>query len=178
MFHTIFSVSCLFSVNCPLGTYYSLEHSVCESCLMGSYQDEEGQLECKPCPTGTYTEYLHSRSGSECKGRGLDQKPEFYFHLGNLASKQDEIQALPKAISLTDFFLASSYKLILECFPHFEKSIYLPFGTAYCCLNQTPLSRTLICFHQLIPCLLVTLTLTGRRDFQDSQQALGCFLFE
>uniref|UniRef100_A0A8C2PBT7 Sushi, von Willebrand factor type A, EGF and pentraxin domain containing 1 n=1 Tax=Capra hircus TaxID=9925 RepID=A0A8C2PBT7_CAPHI len=55
-------------VNCPLGTYYSLEHSVCESCLMGSYQDEEGQLECKPCPTGTYTEYLHSRSSSECKG--------------------------------------------------------------------------------------------------------------
>ncbi|KAF4019587.1 hypothetical protein G4228_011363 [Cervus hanglu yarkandensis] len=54
-------------VNCPLGTYYSLEHSVCESCLMGSYQDEEGQLECKPCPTGTYTEYLHSRSSSECK---------------------------------------------------------------------------------------------------------------
>ncbi|KAJ8792661.1 hypothetical protein J1605_019880 [Eschrichtius robustus] len=58
-------------VNCPLGTYYSLENSVCESCLMGSYQDEEGQLECKPCPTGTYTEYLHSRSSSECKGRGL-----------------------------------------------------------------------------------------------------------
>ncbi|XP_052500473.1 sushi, von Willebrand factor type A, EGF and pentraxin domain-containing protein 1 [Budorcas taxicolor] len=56
-------------VNCPLGTYYSLEHSVCESCLMGSYQDEEGQLECKPCPTGTYTEYLHSRSSSECKAQ-------------------------------------------------------------------------------------------------------------
>uniref|UniRef100_A0A480LQ43 Sushi, von Willebrand factor type A, EGF and pentraxin domain-containing protein 1 n=1 Tax=Sus scrofa TaxID=9823 RepID=A0A480LQ43_PIG len=56
-------------VNCPLGTYYSLEHSVCESCLMGSYQDEEGQLECKLCPTGTYTEYLHSRSSSECKAQ-------------------------------------------------------------------------------------------------------------
>ncbi|XP_004677499.1 PREDICTED: sushi, von Willebrand factor type A, EGF and pentraxin domain-containing protein 1 [Condylura cristata] len=54
-------------VNCPLGTYYSLEHSACESCLMGSYQDEEGQLECKLCPAGTYTEYLHSRSSSECK---------------------------------------------------------------------------------------------------------------
>lgn len=65
-FLTIFS-----TVNCPLGTYYSLEHSTCESCLMGSYQDEEGQLECKLCPPRTHTEYLHSRSISECKGRGL-----------------------------------------------------------------------------------------------------------
>jgi CUB/sushi domain-containing protein len=38
---------------------------------MGSYQDEEGQLECKLCPTGTHTEYLHSRSISECKGKGF-----------------------------------------------------------------------------------------------------------
>ncbi|MBZ3871168.1 Sushi, von Willebrand factor type A, EGF and pentraxin domain-containing protein 1 [Sciurus carolinensis] len=56
-------------VNCPLGTYYSLEHSACESCHMGYYQDEEGQLECKLCPAGTYTEYLHSRSISECKAQ-------------------------------------------------------------------------------------------------------------
>ncbi|KAM4876293.1 sushi, von Willebrand factor type A, EGF and pentraxin domain-containing protein 1 [Thomomys bottae] len=56
-------------VNCPLGTYYSLEHSACESCGIGSYQDEEGQLRCKPCPPGTRTEYLHSRSISECKAQ-------------------------------------------------------------------------------------------------------------
>ncbi|XP_066469621.1 sushi, von Willebrand factor type A, EGF and pentraxin domain-containing protein 1 isoform X2 [Tiliqua scincoides] len=56
-------------VNCPLGTYYSLEHNVCESCWIGSYQDEEGQLECKNCPSGSYTEYLHSRSVSECKAQ-------------------------------------------------------------------------------------------------------------
>nr|XP_060465550.1 sushi, von Willebrand factor type A, EGF and pentraxin domain-containing protein 1 [Panthera onca] len=56
-------------VNCPLGTYYSLKHSVCESCFTGSYQDEEGQLECKLCPAGTYTEYPHSRSSSECKAQ-------------------------------------------------------------------------------------------------------------
>ncbi|NWY42555.1 SVEP1 protein, partial [Sylvia atricapilla] len=58
-------------VNCPLGTYYSLEHLTCESCWTGSYQDEEGQMECKTCPSGSYTEYLHSRSISECKGRKL-----------------------------------------------------------------------------------------------------------
>ncbi|OXB54309.1 hypothetical protein ASZ78_008305 [Callipepla squamata] len=56
-------------VNCPLGTYYSLEHHACESCWIGSYQDEEGQLECKSCPSGSYTEYLHSRSISECKAQ-------------------------------------------------------------------------------------------------------------
>ncbi|XP_028910838.1 sushi, von Willebrand factor type A, EGF and pentraxin domain-containing protein 1 isoform X8 [Ornithorhynchus anatinus] len=56
-------------VNCPLGTYYSLEHTTCESCWIGSYQDEEGQLECKLCPSGSYTEYLHSRSLSECKAQ-------------------------------------------------------------------------------------------------------------
>ncbi|XP_060618494.2 sushi, von Willebrand factor type A, EGF and pentraxin domain-containing protein 1 isoform X2 [Anolis sagrei] len=56
-------------VNCPLGTYYSLEHHACESCWIGSYQDEEGQLECKNCPSASYTEYLHSRSVSECKAQ-------------------------------------------------------------------------------------------------------------
>uniref|UniRef100_A0A8C3NG23 Sushi, von Willebrand factor type A, EGF and pentraxin domain-containing protein 1 n=1 Tax=Geospiza parvula TaxID=87175 RepID=A0A8C3NG23_GEOPR len=56
-------------VNCPLGTYYSLEHLTCESCWTGSYQDEEGQLECKSCPSGSYTEYLQSRSISECKAQ-------------------------------------------------------------------------------------------------------------
>ncbi|XP_051818518.1 sushi, von Willebrand factor type A, EGF and pentraxin domain-containing protein 1 [Antechinus flavipes] len=56
-------------VNCPLGTYYSLEHNVCESCWIGSYQDEEGKVECKLCPAGSSTEYLHSRSISECKAQ-------------------------------------------------------------------------------------------------------------
>ncbi|XP_061487863.1 sushi, von Willebrand factor type A, EGF and pentraxin domain-containing protein 1 isoform X2 [Rhineura floridana] len=56
-------------VNCPLGTYYSLEHHACESCWIGSYQDEEGQLECKNCPSASYTEYLHARSASECKAQ-------------------------------------------------------------------------------------------------------------
>ncbi|XP_078251223.1 sushi, von Willebrand factor type A, EGF and pentraxin domain-containing protein 1 isoform X2 [Rhinoraja longicauda] len=56
-------------VNCPVGTFYSLEHMACESCWIGSYQNLEGQLECKMCPTGTSTEYMHSRSTDECKGQ-------------------------------------------------------------------------------------------------------------
>uniref|UniRef100_A0AAV2KL76 Sushi, von Willebrand factor type A, EGF and pentraxin domain-containing protein 1 n=1 Tax=Knipowitschia caucasica TaxID=637954 RepID=A0AAV2KL76_KNICA len=56
-------------VQCPVGTYFSLEYNECESCWLGSYQDEEGQLECKSCPEGLSTAYLHSRSESECKGQ-------------------------------------------------------------------------------------------------------------
>uniref|UniRef100_A0A7N6AVX0 Sushi, von Willebrand factor type A, EGF and pentraxin domain-containing protein 1 n=1 Tax=Anabas testudineus TaxID=64144 RepID=A0A7N6AVX0_ANATE len=56
-------------VQCPVGTYFSLEYNECESCWLGSYQDQEGQLECKSCPEGTSTAYLHSRSLAECKGQ-------------------------------------------------------------------------------------------------------------
>nr|XP_057922474.1 sushi, von Willebrand factor type A, EGF and pentraxin domain-containing protein 1 isoform X2 [Doryrhamphus excisus] len=56
-------------VQCPVGTYFSLEYNECESCWIGSYQDQEGQLECKSCPAGTSTAYLHSRSMAECKGQ-------------------------------------------------------------------------------------------------------------
>ncbi|MEE6459030.1 hypothetical protein FKM82_000515 [Ascaphus truei] len=56
-------------VNCPMGTYYSLEHYTCESCWIGSFQDKEGQMDCKSCPAGTYTEYLHSKRISECKAQ-------------------------------------------------------------------------------------------------------------
>lgn len=60
-------------VQCPVGTYFSMDYAECESCRRGSYQDEEGQTECKLCPDGFSTPYLHSRSLSECKGRCLSQ---------------------------------------------------------------------------------------------------------
>uniref|UniRef100_A0A671UN51 Sushi, von Willebrand factor type A, EGF and pentraxin domain-containing protein 1 n=1 Tax=Sparus aurata TaxID=8175 RepID=A0A671UN51_SPAAU len=56
-------------VQCPVGTYFSLEHNECASCWLGAYQDQEGQLECKSCPEGTSTAYMHSRSVAECKGQ-------------------------------------------------------------------------------------------------------------
>ncbi|XP_061133183.1 sushi, von Willebrand factor type A, EGF and pentraxin domain-containing protein 1 isoform X1 [Syngnathus typhle] len=56
-------------VQCPVGTFFSMEHHECESCRLGSYQDQEGQLECKSCPEGTSTAYLHSRNVAECKGQ-------------------------------------------------------------------------------------------------------------
>uniref|UniRef100_A0A8C1SD31 Sushi, von Willebrand factor type A, EGF and pentraxin domain-containing protein 1 n=1 Tax=Cyprinus carpio TaxID=7962 RepID=A0A8C1SD31_CYPCA len=56
-------------VQCPVGTYFSLEYGKCESCWRGSYQDEEGQMECKSCPDGFSTLHLHSRSLAECKAQ-------------------------------------------------------------------------------------------------------------
>ncbi|XP_035375850.1 sushi, von Willebrand factor type A, EGF and pentraxin domain-containing protein 1 isoform X3 [Electrophorus electricus] len=56
-------------VQCPVGTYFSVEHAECESCRRGAYQDEEGQLECKRCPDGSSTPYLHSRSLVECRAQ-------------------------------------------------------------------------------------------------------------
>uniref|UniRef100_A0A9J7ZG39 Sushi, von Willebrand factor type A, EGF and pentraxin domain-containing protein 1 n=1 Tax=Cyprinus carpio carpio TaxID=630221 RepID=A0A9J7ZG39_CYPCA len=56
-------------VQCPVGTYFSLEYGECESCWRGSYQDEEGQMECKSCPDGFSTLHLHSRSLAECKAQ-------------------------------------------------------------------------------------------------------------
>lgn len=68
------------AVLCPVGTYFALEHHECESCWLGSYQDQEGQLECKSCPEGTSTAYLHSRSIGECKGRKARSGPPLSLH--------------------------------------------------------------------------------------------------
>ncbi|CAB1351530.1 unnamed protein product, partial [Coregonus sp. 'balchen'] len=54
-------------VQCPVGTYYSLEYAECESCWLGSYQDQEGQMECKTCPEGSSTAYFHARNQDQCK---------------------------------------------------------------------------------------------------------------
>ncbi|TSN12231.1 Sushi, von Willebrand factor type A, EGF and pentraxin domain-containing protein 1 [Bagarius yarrelli] len=56
-------------VQCPVGTYFSVDYAECESCRRGSYQDQEGQTECKLCPDGFSTPYLHSRSLTECRAQ-------------------------------------------------------------------------------------------------------------
>ncbi|MGH0136946.1 UNVERIFIED_CONTAM: hypothetical protein FKN15_006879 [Acipenser sinensis] len=62
-----------------IGTYFSLEHKACESCWIGSYQDEEGQLECKNGLAGSSTVYMHSRSAAKCKAQ---YKPGTYYPSG------------------------------------------------------------------------------------------------
>lgn len=86
-------VCCFYSaVQCPVGTYFSMEHRECVSCWRGSYQDREGQLECSPCPEGSSTAYLHSRSVSECKGKApqthFQRVPDSYLRRASTRTMQ------------------------------------------------------------------------------------------
>ncbi|XP_072179385.1 uncharacterized protein [Diadema setosum] len=55
-------------VICPAGTYYTVvgDLSSCESCPRNTYQDQEGQAECKECPHGLITASLEAVSITEC----------------------------------------------------------------------------------------------------------------
>ncbi|XP_061173454.1 sushi, von Willebrand factor type A, EGF and pentraxin domain-containing protein 1-like [Saccostrea echinata] len=53
-----------FCIDCPFGTY-SFSNN-CPLCPLGSYQDEEAQIYCKPCPLGMKTTAEGSQNISEC----------------------------------------------------------------------------------------------------------------
>ena len=55
------------AVSCPPGTYTN--RSACVPCEEGEYQDEAGQLECKPCPDGTTTPFTEATSVTDCTGK-------------------------------------------------------------------------------------------------------------
>lgn len=58
-------------IECSLGTYYDENSQQCVNCKEGYYQNEIGQLECKPCPTIAgkqgVTATDGARSSNECK---------------------------------------------------------------------------------------------------------------
>ena len=43
------------TVSCPVGTYHNTTNDTCVTCPVDSYQDQEEQLSCKTCPTGSST---------------------------------------------------------------------------------------------------------------------------
>ncbi|EPB80398.1 hypothetical protein ANCCEY_00495 [Ancylostoma ceylanicum] len=49
---------------CPVGSVNV--NNTCVKCPLGSYQDEAGQLACKACPEGTYTQYEGAHSQRSC----------------------------------------------------------------------------------------------------------------
>ena len=53
-------------VACSVGTSYSQKYSTCTWCSRGTYQDEEGQLRCKPCGEGKTTDEFGADSGDKC----------------------------------------------------------------------------------------------------------------
>lgn len=60
-------------VDCATGSYYKLETRQCVPCELGSYQNEIGQVACKPCPQiagrGGVTKNTGARSVGECQER-------------------------------------------------------------------------------------------------------------
>lgn len=53
--------------SCPRGTFQPQERSeTCLPCVIGRYQDEIGQVNCKDCPPGTTTMGIGSDSISAC----------------------------------------------------------------------------------------------------------------
>ncbi|XP_035664406.1 sushi, von Willebrand factor type A, EGF and pentraxin domain-containing protein 1-like [Branchiostoma floridae] len=53
---------------CPKGTYLDTDKGTCEKCEVGQFQDEYGQLACKPCPPETWT----VKNGSQAVDLCLD----------------------------------------------------------------------------------------------------------
>ncbi|XP_035824571.1 uncharacterized protein LOC101861248 [Aplysia californica] len=56
----------LCAASCAVGQFYSTTLGSCTDCILGFYQDEEGQFECKACPVGETTGQLGSISSSAC----------------------------------------------------------------------------------------------------------------
>ncbi|XP_078575764.1 sushi, von Willebrand factor type A, EGF and pentraxin domain-containing protein 1-like [Branchiostoma floridae x Branchiostoma japonicum] len=54
--------------SCSTGTFYDVAVHDCTECPRGQYQDQDGQLECKTCPTGTSTVQTAATSVLDCKG--------------------------------------------------------------------------------------------------------------
>ncbi|XP_067686009.1 sushi, von Willebrand factor type A, EGF and pentraxin domain-containing protein 1-like [Haliotis asinina] len=62
----------LFCVKCAPGTFFSAK--MCHSCSQGFYQDQEGQMDCKPCPGFSTTSLIGASSQASCKAyERLDQ---------------------------------------------------------------------------------------------------------
>ena len=56
-------------VSCPLGSYQNYALNKCIPCPKGTYQDIEGQTQCKSCPPLTSTiKDVGAKSISDCKG--------------------------------------------------------------------------------------------------------------
>ncbi|XP_065883706.1 uncharacterized protein [Dysidea avara] len=51
-------------VNCAPGSY--LSSSTCTPCEFDHFQDQQGQTSCKPCPTGSRTNDIGTRTPEEC----------------------------------------------------------------------------------------------------------------
>lgn len=60
--------------SCSVGTYFDGEQENCILCPNGTYQDNEGQIVCEPCPNlqrSGDSKAIGARSISECGGKDI-----------------------------------------------------------------------------------------------------------
>lgn len=55
-------------VKCGPGNFFNSSTLVCEDCPVGTYQNQDDQTSCTPCPQGSTTQTVASPSSSDCKG--------------------------------------------------------------------------------------------------------------
>lgn len=59
------------AVECSPGTYYDNDTRRCPQCDKGYYQDTSGQDSCVRCPDNTTTQFIGSKSISDCIGKNV-----------------------------------------------------------------------------------------------------------
>ena len=57
------------TVPCGAGTYFDIASDKCRVCELGTYQDEQGALECKACPAGSTTLSPAAINLTQCVGK-------------------------------------------------------------------------------------------------------------
>lgn len=69
----VFETQYSFTVPCAVGTFFNEATSKCESCPVGTYQSESGQLKCNACPViagrPSVTIGPGARTAADCKER-------------------------------------------------------------------------------------------------------------
>lgn len=58
-------------VECSPGTYYDNDTLRCPQCEKGYYQNMSGQESCVRCPKNTTTQFIGSKSISDCIGKNV-----------------------------------------------------------------------------------------------------------
>ena len=59
----------MFLVNCPAGTKYVKDSQTCVVCPVGTYQELDGQSDCKKCQKGYSTHGYRASNYTACKGK-------------------------------------------------------------------------------------------------------------
>ena len=69
----------MLAVKCPAGTRYEKDSETCVVCSIGTYQELDGQSECRKCQKGFSTHGYKASNYTACKGISASLNPDKYF---------------------------------------------------------------------------------------------------